>query len=90
MTQVPSSTRWFVRLTSPDPLPDGADVADLLGSFGVWVQQTSSTEGRHGAGTRWLLTYACTRQRIECAVGAVLAASNGSAFVIRALEASRE
>jgi homoserine dehydrogenase len=90
ITQIPLSTKWFVRLTSTASLPDGADLADLLGSYGVWVQQTSSTEAQHGKDARWLLTYACTRHRIERALAAVSAASTCSAFLIRALEAPSE
>jgi homoserine dehydrogenase len=88
--QVPLSTGWFVRLTSPVALPDGADVADLLGSHGVWVRQTSTTEAHHGGQARWLLTYACSRPQIDRALRALSAATGNSTFFIRTLEARHE
>jgi hypothetical protein len=77
-------TRWVLRATSRGRLPGGAEVADLLGAFGVWAERTST--GRVDGGyAAWLLTYPCSRERINAAAVALGAAAQCDAFVVRAL-----
>jgi len=85
----PPATAWFARLTSATALPHGADVADLLGRYGVWVQRTSglASDTRDGGYRQWLLTYPCVRRRIEGATAALSAATGCSTLILRALEA---
>jgi len=83
-------TGWFVRISAETKLPDGRDVSDLLAADGVWLRRVSD-RGRFGNATaQWLLTYPCSRARLDRALSAVCAAAGCSTFAIRALEASRE
>jgi homoserine dehydrogenase len=83
-------TSWFIRLTSPAALPHGADIADLLGAYGVWIQRASSRDVRNGSDAQWLITYPCPRGRIEAALAALAAASGSSSSCFRALEDPRD
>jgi len=79
----PPSTGWFVRLTAPS-LPPGDEIADLLGSHGIWLRRTSDRVRAEGAATG-LLTHPCTRQRIERALAALGDGWPCRTFAIRAL-----
>ena len=62
-------TRWFVRL------PGGArppDVADFLGSFGIWCERLSSVGDR-----TYALTFAATRDRMTAATAALASLTSG-------------
>ncbi len=83
-------TSWFVRLTSPAALPHGADIADLLGAYGVWIQRASSRDVRNGSDAQWLITYPCPRGRIDAALAALAAATGCSSSCFRALEDPRD
>jgi homoserine dehydrogenase len=84
----PPVTPWFVRLTAPHALPPGAEIADLLGSHGVWSERTSAASSADGAVCRWLLTYPCPTPRLRAALAALRGASGCEARPWRALESS--
>jgi homoserine dehydrogenase len=85
----PPITRWVLRATGRGRLPGGAAIADLLGGYGVWAERTSagSMAGRE---TVWMLTYPCSRQRIDTAASAVAAGAQCDTLVLRALNPSLE
>jgi homoserine dehydrogenase len=76
-------TGWFVRISGP-MLPEGGDIADLLASQGVWVRRSSGR--RPAEGSRGLLTFACSRRRLEWALEALGQAIGCETFGMRALE----
>ena len=78
-------TAWFVRLTAAEKVPPAADIADLLGSFGVWLQRSSSPRATRQDACGFL-TLPVERTRLESAIGALTAAARCSASVYRALE----
>jgi hypothetical protein len=61
-------------------------VADLLGAHGVWIRRVSENDTREGTESRWLLTYPCSRRRLDHALQALCSAAGCSAFRIRVLE----
>ncbi|HTL45362.1 MAG TPA: homoserine dehydrogenase [Vicinamibacterales bacterium] len=70
-------TRWFVRM------PGGArqpDVADLLGSFGIWCERLSAVGDR-----TYALTFAATRDRMAAATAALASVTSGGIAAIPAL-----
>jgi len=77
------TTPWILRATSRGRLPSGAAIADLLSAYGVWAERTS-TGGVTGGEGVWLLTYPCSRDRINAAAGALAAAAPCDTFVMRA------
>jgi hypothetical protein len=83
------ATAWFVRLTSPGRLPSPGDLADLLGSHGIWLQRSSCVDTRTGHQSAYALTWPAVRPCIERALSALSAASRAEAFAIRALEGRR-
>jgi homoserine dehydrogenase len=78
-------TAWLVRLTSQRALPDGAEITDLLGAHGAWIQRASALDSRDGRDAMWLLTFPCTRPRIEAATAALCGAAGCAAVLLRAL-----
>jgi homoserine dehydrogenase len=82
----PPLTPWFVRLTAPQALPAGVEIADLLGSHGVWSERTSDTSSADGAVCRWLVTYPCPTPRLAAALAALRGAGGCEALAWRALE----
>jgi len=76
-------TGWFVRI-SGSMLPAGGEIADLLAAQGVWVRRTSApdTAREH----RGLLTFACSRRRLEWALDALAQTAGCETFAMRALE----
>lgn len=68
-------TGWLLSLTGPR-LPRGADVADYLGSFGVYVRATTARTLAGGAEHRGYLTWPAGAGQVESA-GARLAAASG-------------
>jgi homoserine dehydrogenase len=76
-------TGWFVRL-SGSMLPTGGEIADLLASHGVWVRRTSPPDAARER--RGLLTFACTRARLEWALEALARTIDCETFAARALE----
>ena len=75
----PPATSWLLRLTA-SRLPPGEEIAGFLGSYGIWSRRTAT----RGPGI-WLLTYPCTRARVETALGALSAAAPCDGHAIRAL-----
>jgi homoserine dehydrogenase len=70
-------TRWFVRI------PGGAhrpDVADLLGSFGIWCERLSAVGDR-----TYALTFPATRDRMAAATTALASVTNRGIASIPAL-----
>jgi homoserine dehydrogenase len=67
----PSESAWFVRLDLGAGAPDQRDVADLLGSFGVWIARTASPGGIHHPLTRWILTHPVAPARLSAALEAL-------------------
>lgn len=84
------ATGWFVRISAEAKLPDGRDVSDLLAADGVWLRRVSERGHSGNAPAQWLLTYPCSRARLDRALSAVSAAAGSSTFAIRALEGSCE
>jgi homoserine dehydrogenase len=70
---------WFVRLAGG---ARPADIADLLGSYGVWCTRLSQRNGRVYA-----LTCQATPSRIHAALDAVQAAIGGAAAAVPAVAA---
>jgi hypothetical protein len=64
-------------------LPGGArppDVADFLGSFGIWCERLSSVGDR-----TYALTFAATRDRMTAATAALASLTSGGIAAIPAL-----
>jgi homoserine dehydrogenase len=76
----PPSTAWFVRLRGSE-LPRGDEVAEFLGSHGVWIRHAASCGQR-----RCLVTYAASRGRVETALGALALATGVEWLALRTLE----
>ena len=74
------ATRWVLRATSRTRLPEGAAIADLLSAYGVWAERTSTA-----GNATWLLTYSCSRERIDAAAAALSAAAGCETCLIRAI-----
>ena len=70
-------TRWFVRM--PGSAPE-AEIADLLGSFGLWCERLSTIRDR-----RYALTFAATRERARAAAAALGSVTHASVAAIPAL-----
>lgn len=81
----PAATAWFVRLSGVT-LPHGADISDLLGSYGVWLRRISAIDTSSGRAACYLLTWPSQRARLERALAALADASACEAFCIRTLE----
>ena len=81
----PAATAWFVRLRGIT-LPHGADISDLLGSYGVWLRRISTIDTSSGRAACYLLTWPAQRARLERALAALADASACEAFGIRTLE----
>ena len=81
--QEPSSpvTGWFVTLAG-SLLPDGVDIADLLASYGIYLQRTSTG----GRGTFAAVTWPAPRLRLEAALRALEAATRCATKHYRALD----
>lgn len=77
------TTGWFVRITGAG-VPAGYEVADLLGSHGVWVRRWSEAAEGRGA-VRGLLTFPCSRRRLERALEALKSGCLCDTFAIRDL-----
>ena len=87
-TLTPASpvTAWFVRLESALRLPSRPDLADLLGSHGIWLQRSSAVRTDDGRETSWVLTLPASRGHLEHAIAALSGASRCAAHVVRARE----
>jgi homoserine dehydrogenase len=82
-------TEWFVRLRSAGRLPLPEEIADLLGSHGVWLRRCSERKALGGCDSLWMLTWAAERPRLERALSALASASACETWAIRVLEGSR-
>jgi homoserine dehydrogenase len=80
-----TATAWFVRLSGVS-LPRGADIADLLGSFGIWVRRISGVDSTQGRQVGCLLTFPSPRARLDRALAALADASACDTLAIRTLE----
>jgi homoserine dehydrogenase len=81
-----ATTGWFVRITGSS-LPEGEEIADLLGSHGVWLRRASAPDTRQGIESRYFLSYPCAKPRIDRALASLSAATDGStALALRTLE----
>jgi homoserine dehydrogenase len=79
------STGWFVRISS-NTLPGGADIADLLGSFGVPLRRISPVDTTTGRSVCYVLTWPATRARVERALSALGDAGGCETACLRTLE----
>ncbi len=79
------ATAWFVRVSGV-ALPHGAEIADLLGSYGVWLRRISPIDASAGQSSCYLLTWPSPRARLDRAVSALADACACDAFAIRTLE----
>ena len=70
----PSALGWYVTLHS-GVLVDPVDVADLLGSYGIWVRRWGAAHRDSGSTARSLLTFPCSLAELESALRAYAAAS---------------
>ncbi|CAN5421791.1 homoserine dehydrogenase [soil metagenome] len=75
-------TGWFVSLSGAGPLPPCEEVADFLGSHGIWMRR-SSRDGN----AAFLLTYPAPKARIDGALAALHAAAGTTSLALRAVEA---
>jgi homoserine dehydrogenase len=80
------STRWLVKISTESRLPPGIEIADLLGSHGIWIQRTSAQDARESGEAVWLLTYPCAESRLGAARAALSASTGCATRAIRALE----
>jgi len=80
------STRWLVKVSTGSRLPSGVEIADLLGSFGIWIQRTSAHDTRESDAAVWLLTYPCAESRLGAARAALSASTGCATRAIRAVE----
>jgi homoserine dehydrogenase len=79
------ATAWFVRLSGLT-LPHGAELADLLGSFGIWPRRVSPIDEASGRPSRYLLTFPSPRARLERALAALADACACDTLAIRTLD----
>jgi len=79
------ATSWMLRVGAAG-LPPADEMADLLGSHGVWLRRTSLLHTRDGRQTIGALTYSCSRERVERAAGVLHAAAGAEVRVMRAIE----
>jgi homoserine dehydrogenase len=84
----PPATPWFVRLSGVT-LPHGSDIADLLGSYGVWLRRVSEVVITGGRQACYLLTWPSPPATIERALAALADAGACHAFGVRSLERCR-
>ena len=66
-------TGWFVTLAG-SRLPGGADIADLLSSYGIYLQRTSASGRERFAAMTW----PASRARVETALRAIEAAAGAT------------
>jgi homoserine dehydrogenase len=83
----PSARGWYVTLHS-GALADPVDIADLLGSYGIWVRRWGAAHWESGGTARSLLTFPCSSNEVERALRAVVAASGCSTRVHPMVEAA--
>jgi homoserine dehydrogenase len=86
----PARLGWLVRLSSPTRLPFPDDVADLLGSHGVWISRWGGLDGRTGGWRRYLLTFPVSPGALESALRALSAASGCQTRAFPNLDGSNE
>jgi homoserine dehydrogenase len=82
------ATAWFVRLSGLT-VPHGEELADLLGSFGIWLRRVSAIDTTNGRSSCYLLTFPAPRERLDRALAALADACACDTLAIRTLE-SRE
>jgi homoserine dehydrogenase len=70
-------TRWFVRIPARAP---EAEVADLLGSFGLWCERLSTIRDR-----RYALTFPASPRRAHAATAALASVVGGDVVAVPAL-----
>ncbi len=75
-------SEWLVRLSPRGCRPPAAQIAELLGSFGVWLRRSLTRCGGHD----YALTHACSASELSAALAALRQSSACSTFAIRALE----
>ncbi|HTI40073.1 MAG TPA: homoserine dehydrogenase [Vicinamibacterales bacterium] len=73
---------WFVRI--PGDAPE-AEIAELLGSFGVWCARLSRIRDR-----RYALTFRATRERATAATAALAAATHAVVVAVPAVTGDTE
>jgi homoserine dehydrogenase len=75
-------TRWFARIPGDAPDPE---IADLLGSFGLWCERLSRVRDR-----RYALTFPATRDRVEAAAAALASATHATVVAVPAVRGEAE
>lgn len=70
-------TRWFVRIPARAP---EAEIADLLGSFGLWCERLSTIRDR-----RYALTFPSSQRRAHAATAALASVTGDQVVAIPAL-----
>ena len=78
---------WLVTIEAPR-LPSGPDVADLLGSHGLFAYRTTSTHSVAGRETRSFLLWPAHRAALRRALGALSDASGCTTTSLRTLGAA--
>ena len=79
-------SEWFVTLAA-DRLPRGAETADLLASYGVFIRRTAPLRCTDGLERSAALTWPAERTRVERALAALRTACGCEARYFRALDA---
>jgi homoserine dehydrogenase len=77
-------TGWFLPIEG-SRLPRGADVADYLGSFGVYVRSSTRKAVCRGVEQQAYLTWPASTAQIESATGRLSAAAGCDVSAVRAL-----
>jgi len=85
----PSGLGWYLTLHSRAPV-DPVDVADLLGSYGIWVYRWGAELPESGGSSRSLLTFPCPVAEVECALRALADAAAGRTLACPIVEAGRD
>jgi homoserine dehydrogenase len=83
-------TGWFVRVSHPADRLDPLGVADLLSTFDVWIQRTSTPSDTAAPNALWLLTHPCERARLDAALHALRAAARCDTCTVRVVETTHE
>jgi homoserine dehydrogenase len=81
---VAPTTAWLLTMEATRSLPPGDQIAELLGSHGVWIERTARGY-EEGLEVASLLTYRCARERVAAASRAMEQAAGCRVSALRAL-----
>jgi homoserine dehydrogenase len=78
-------TPWFVRIAGRR-LPAAEDIADFLGSYGIWLRRTSAHRESSGREHTHVLTHRIGRERLTLALAALGASAGCDSLALRVVE----